>query len=259
MRCQLGKKPFETLIVIQPETSHEYDVLDPTLVITDIPSPEDIVLSKDEMKKTAVIIDDFEMSRLNKVQIANLSKLFRYLSSHNNISIFCGYQDFFSVPIIIRKCATHFLIWRTRNSDELTIISKRVGVSKEIMHEIFRREMKSRNAKVLKTTLAKEALVKVMKAEQKGAAILENIAYGVKTGNGSAMQVWTEIRNNQKDYKQEYLTQQSQPSTPRNQPQPSPATPVPALGANGRKYKKSKNKAQVHLKEIAQILQKYAN
>jgi len=132
------------LIVIQPETSHEYDQLDPTLIITDIPEPQDIVLSKEDMKKTAIIIDDFEMSRLNKVQIANLSKLFRYLSSHNNISIFCGYQDFFSVPIIIRKCCTHFLIWRTRNSDELTIISKRVGISKEIMHEIFRREMKSR-------------------------------------------------------------------------------------------------------------------
>ena len=90
MRCQLGKTPFETLIVIQPDTSHEYDQLDPTLIITDIPSPEDIVLSKEDMKKTAVIIDDFEMSRLNKVQVSNLSKLFRYLSSHNNISIFCG-------------------------------------------------------------------------------------------------------------------------------------------------------------------------
>ena len=86
MRCQLGKSPFETLIVIQPDTSHEYDQLDPTLIITDIPSPEDIVLSKEDMKKTAVIIDDFEMSRLNKVQVSNLSKLFRYLSSHNNIS-----------------------------------------------------------------------------------------------------------------------------------------------------------------------------
>ena len=51
---------------------------------------------------------------------------------------------FFSVPIIVRKCASHYLIWRTRNSDELTIISKRVGVSKEIMHEIFRREIKDR-------------------------------------------------------------------------------------------------------------------
>ena len=96
------------------------------------------------MKKTAVIIDDFEMSRLNKVQISNLSKLFRYLSSHNNISIFCGYQSFFDVPTIVRKCATHFLIWRTRNTDELTIIAKRVGLPKEVMHEIFKREMKDR-------------------------------------------------------------------------------------------------------------------
>ena len=144
MRCQLGKTPFETLIVIQPDTSHEYDQLDPTLIITDIPSPEDIVLSKEDMKKTAVIIDDFEMSRLYKAQVSNLSKLFRYLSSHNNISIFCGYQDFHSVPIIVRKCASHYLIWRTRNSDELTLIAKKVGVSKEIMHEIFRREIKDR-------------------------------------------------------------------------------------------------------------------
>ena len=144
MRCQLGKTPFETLIVIQPDTSHEYDQLDPTLIITDIPSSEDIVLSKEDMKKTAVIIDDFEMSKLSKVQISNLSKLFRYLSSHNNISIFCGYQSFFDVPTIARKCATHFLIWRTRNSDELTIIAKRVGLPKEVMHEIFKREMKDR-------------------------------------------------------------------------------------------------------------------
>ncbi len=96
------------------------------------------------MKKTAVIINDFEMSRFNKVQVSNLSKLFRYLSSHNNISIFCGYQSFFDVPTIVRKCCTHFLIWRTRNSDELTLIAKRVSLSKEIMHEIVRREMKDR-------------------------------------------------------------------------------------------------------------------
>jgi len=119
------------------------------VIITDIPSPEDIVLSKEDMKKTAVIIDDFEMSRLNKVQISNLSKLFRYLSSHNNISIFCGYQDFHSVPIIVRKCATHFLIWRTRNIDELTLIAKKVGLSKEIMHEIFRREIKDRRDSIM--------------------------------------------------------------------------------------------------------------
>ncbi len=73
IRCQLGRKAFETLIVIQPEKSHEYDQLDPTLIITDIPAPEDIVLCKEDMKKTAITIDDFEMSRFNKVQIANLS------------------------------------------------------------------------------------------------------------------------------------------------------------------------------------------
>ena len=109
MRCQLGRKAFETLIVIQPETSHEYDQLDPTLIITDIPAPEDIVLSKEDMKKTAIIIDDFEMSRLNKVQIANLSKLFRYLSSHNNISIFLWVSRFSFCPHYRKEVCDSFL------------------------------------------------------------------------------------------------------------------------------------------------------
>ena len=107
-----------------------------------------------------------------------------------------------------------------------------------------------------------------MKANATTLAVLENIAFGViqSEQGGKAKSVWEDIRDKRTNYKQQYMDAQpgpspgtSQPSTPRNQPQPSPATPVPALGANGRKYKKSKNKAQVHLKEIAQILQKYAN
>lgn len=143
LRIQLSDKPFENLIVIQPDTSHEYDILDPTIILSDFPEPEDLVTgSDDEMVKTAVIIDDFDLTKLTKQQQINVSKLFRYLSSHNNISIMTSYQDFFSIPTIIRKCATHFLIYKPRNQDELTVVAKRVGLKKDVIHNIFDREIK---------------------------------------------------------------------------------------------------------------------
>lgn len=145
LRIQLSERPFENLIVIQPNTSHEFDMLDPTVILNDFPEPEDLVTGKDdEMLKTCVIIDDFDLSRLTKTQQVNVSKLFRYLSSHNNISIMTSYQDFFSIPTIIRKCATQFLIYKPRNQDELTVIAKRVGIKKDEMHNIFDREIKTK-------------------------------------------------------------------------------------------------------------------
>lgn len=145
LRIQLSPKCFENLIVIQPETSHEFDMLDPTVILNDFPAPEDLVTGgDDEMVKTCVIIDDFDLSKLTKTQQVNVSKLFRYLSSHNNISLFCSYQSFFSIPIIIRSCATQFLIYKPRNSDELSTIAKRVGIKKDMMHNIFDREIKKK-------------------------------------------------------------------------------------------------------------------
>ena len=145
LRIQLSDKPFENLIVIQPDTSHEFDMLDPTVILSDFPAPEDLVTgADDEMVKTAVIIDDFDLTKLTKTQMANVSKLFRYLSSHNNISVFCSYQDFYSIPVIIRKCATHFLIYKPRNADELTTIGKRIGLKKDVIHNIFDREIKKK-------------------------------------------------------------------------------------------------------------------
>ncbi len=43
LRVQLSDKPFKTLIIIQPSTSKEHDMLDPTLILTDIPDIETLV------------------------------------------------------------------------------------------------------------------------------------------------------------------------------------------------------------------------
>ena len=50
LRIQLSNKPFQTLIVIQPSTSKEHEMLDPTLILTDIPDIESLVRSKSSIK-----------------------------------------------------------------------------------------------------------------------------------------------------------------------------------------------------------------
>ena len=135
LRIQMSNKPFQTLLIIQPSTSNEHDILDPTIILFDIPEIESIV--SEDNGKTLIIIDDFDMSKLDNHQKRNLGMLFRYVSSHHNISVLLSYQSFFDIPTIIRKTCNYFFIWKTNNVDELGTIAKRTGYNKKIFQSIF--------------------------------------------------------------------------------------------------------------------------
>ena len=104
------------------------------MIVTEIPDPDDLTTND---VKTLIVIDDFEMTKLSKESLRNLSSLFRFVSSHHNFSIILCYQSFFDVPTIIKKCANIFVIYKPNNLDELTIIGKRVGMKKGIIISIF--------------------------------------------------------------------------------------------------------------------------
>ena len=142
LRIQMSNKPFQTLLIIQPSTSKEHDILDPTITLFDIPEIESIV--SEDNGKTLIIIDDFDISKLDNHQKRNLSMLFRYVSSHHNISVLLSYQSFFDIPTIIRKTCNYFFIWKTNNSDELGTIAKRVGYNKKIFQSIFSKYIKNK-------------------------------------------------------------------------------------------------------------------
>ena len=141
LRIQLSNKPFQTLIVIQPSTSKEHDILDPTLTLFDIPDIESLV--SEELGKTLIIIDDYDLTKLDNHQKRNLSMLFRYISSHHNISVMLSYQLFFDIPTIIRKSCNYFFIWKTNNVDEITVIGKRTG-NKKTFQTIFSKYIKDK-------------------------------------------------------------------------------------------------------------------
>lgn len=135
LRCQMGEDPFKQLYVIHgSKTTKEWDDVEPTMILSDIPEPDDLT---DNDTKTMIIIDDFEMTKISKQALQNLSSLFRFISSHHNFSIIICYQSFFDMPPIVRKCCNIFIIYRPHNDDELVTIGRRVGLKKDEIIDIF--------------------------------------------------------------------------------------------------------------------------
>jgi hypothetical protein len=135
LRSQAGDYPFQELIVIHgSDNTKEWDEMEPTMILSDIPDPADLTINN---KKSCIIIDDFEFTKLPKQSLKNLSSLFRFISSHHNFSIILCYQSFFEIPSIIKKCANVFIIYKPNDLDELATIGRRVGLKKDTICELF--------------------------------------------------------------------------------------------------------------------------
>ena len=125
---------FEKIIIIYPggiEGTKEYDVLgsgDGIEFREDFPAPDyfPTVKSKSAVK-TLVIIDDMELREIGGDQRAHLDRLFGHVSTHRNVSIMLGAQQFFNVPPIARRLSNLFITWKPRDLRLLNEVSSRVG------------------------------------------------------------------------------------------------------------------------------------
>jgi len=126
--------PFRRIVVIHcdPTFTREYDDLDVEMM-GDIPSPEswagDI--------KTVVCIEDLEFKGMGKEQARNLDRLFGYVSTHKNISVYLCAQDPFNVPAGVRRCANLWVLWKSTDSDSLATCARRTGMKSKAFREIF--------------------------------------------------------------------------------------------------------------------------
>ena len=137
VESQKLNKKFKRLIVITCSAdSNEWLDCDPYLISDEIP---DMSIFDDNKIKTLIVIDDYDFSGVSKAELKQISKLFRYYSSHKNISIICSYQSFFHIPKIIRKCCNIFTIFKPNSRQELTMISNRVGVDEEKLKNYFKK------------------------------------------------------------------------------------------------------------------------
>jgi len=132
---QTSNKKFQELYIVCCDTgSREWLDCEPNAVFDDIPDLDTF----DRTKKTLLVLDDYEMFKTTTAAQRKLATLFRYKSSHCNLSIFCSYQNFFEVPSIARKCANCFLLYKPTADMEITQFANRVGLNKEDLHYIYK-------------------------------------------------------------------------------------------------------------------------
>jgi len=132
---QSGNRKFQELYIVCCDTgSREWLDCEPNAVYDEIPDLDTF----DRKKKTLLVIDDYEMIRTSTAAQRKLATLFRYKSSHCNLSIFCSYQNFFEIPMIARKCANCFLLYKPNSDLEITQFANRTGIKKDDLHHIFK-------------------------------------------------------------------------------------------------------------------------
>lgn len=136
LQHQISKKPFKKLYILCPDAldSKEWCDCDPTDIFDYVP---DLSLFNGD-DKTCIIIDDFEFKRMKKDDEQKLTTLFRFISSHKNCSLMASYQSFIDCPILLRKVANVFVIYKPTSKNEMQIIANRVGVEYEILKKCFK-------------------------------------------------------------------------------------------------------------------------
>ena len=130
---QASKAPFKELYIVCPDTSTEWEDSEPTDILHRFPDPDQF----NPKKKTLLVIDDFELTGLNTAQKRQLSTLFRYVSSHCNVSIMMSFQSFFDCPPIARKTANCFCLWKPTSIMECNQMGNRCGLDKGILNALF--------------------------------------------------------------------------------------------------------------------------
>ena len=131
--------PFDRVYLVHPDVNigNEYLDMDLTDQWDDFP-PLDFWEEGDKFVKTALIIDDYEYSKMSKEALRNLATLFRFISSHRQITIYLCHQSFIDIPIIVKKVADVYIIWKPRSYMEINIIENRTGLKKNTLKELFK-------------------------------------------------------------------------------------------------------------------------
>jgi len=130
---QDSKKPFQELFIVGPEGSSEWDDCEPTETLTELPGPDKF----NPKRKTLLVIDDYECVSLSASQKRALSTLFRYVSSHCNVSIMLSFQSFVDCPQLARKTANCFVLYAPTSRQECAVMGSRAGLDKGVLKTLF--------------------------------------------------------------------------------------------------------------------------
>ena len=146
--CAVGN--FDRIIVCHLDgESAEYDLLDlkdedryenclPEIEDFNRPEDSDSESDDDEEEKpyfTLLIIEDMSFKKSN---CEDLSRVFRYVSTHKNVSVIMNYQNMTDIPTIARRLANVFNVYPMVDRIQTEIVGRRVGCAKGVLEEMLK-------------------------------------------------------------------------------------------------------------------------
>lgn len=148
--------PFERVFILHAdrENTTEYDPLwkstkqttrpDNIVMLESIPKPDewfDLV----DGHKSIVIIDDVDLSGLDKVDKSSINRLFGYCSTHCNLSVCATNQIFFKIPSDVRRQCNFFVLYKLIDTSCIKNLATRCGIKNESLMKIFDEHLQSQH------------------------------------------------------------------------------------------------------------------
>lgn len=133
---------FKMIFLLHPDpNTQEYDDLGHLTRLKEIPEPT--FWSNPIIKdiKKLLIIDDVNLKSLSMKQKKNLDRLFGFVSTHCFLSICCTAQDFYQLPINIRRYSNVFCIWKSRDLSNIKTLARRVGLDVDEFTKIYKENL----------------------------------------------------------------------------------------------------------------------
>ena len=136
----LHQRPrFEEVFLVHLDLiSQDYADMDITEVFDEIP---DLDFWETEeglpVPKRAIILDDMEFQSSDKERKKRLAILFRYASTHKNLTVYFSHQSTFDCPSIVRKMSDIWILYKPRSLMEMTTVENRVGLNKGTLSQLF--------------------------------------------------------------------------------------------------------------------------
>lgn len=116
------------------EGSTEWEDVGATM-ISMLPDPKQINTTKE---KYLLIIEDLNLSTVNKTEKEKIDRLFGYSSSHRGVSIALTAQNPLDVPVGARRMSNVFTIWKQPDLNGLMLMARRCGYKQQDFIEFFK-------------------------------------------------------------------------------------------------------------------------
>lgn len=142
----LGEAPFEEMFNCHPDPeSQDYEDIS-CIKLTKI--PDHSIFNR--KKKSIIVIDDIDVSRLSKGEASNLNRMFGYTCSHRFLTVILNTQTIKNIDDAqIRRMTDIMIIGDINDPAEIRMVSNNIGVPLKKLKFLIKKHLKGTKHNVL--------------------------------------------------------------------------------------------------------------